>query len=230
MNMILVTDSYAAADVAQFLIAKDIDLAGATFANGYAGNVNQAGLVISENLLGEYRFDFTGAAADGETLSIAGVTFTFADTPAGPGTIDVAGGAVAQAALLVDAINNADANAAEAGSPTTYFEVTEADRDVLEDARIRAEVDADDDSLVKIYGAGRQIVANTVTNITGALNFLHSYYGKKGAIDLVVQDMQKVDMRPTDDRRGTNVFSHYLAGIKTFQDGAVQFLDVWILA
>ena len=36
-------------------------------------------------------------------------------------------------------------------------------------------------------------------------------------------------MRPTDDRRGTNVFSSYLAGVKTFADGAKKFLDVWVL-
>jgi hypothetical protein len=37
-------------------------------------------------------------------------------------------------------------------------------------------------------------------------------------------------MRPTADRRGTNVFSSYLAGLKTFADGAKKFLDVKISA
>jgi len=40
--------------------------------------------------------------------------------------------------------------------------------------------------------------------------------------------MKEVDMRKTDDRRGTNVFTHYLAGIKTFADGAKKFLCVKI--
>ena len=38
--------------------------------------------------------------------------------------------------------------------------------------------------------------------------------------------MKEVDMRITDDRRGTNVFSSYLGGIKLFADGAKKFLDV----
>jgi hypothetical protein len=37
-------------------------------------------------------------------------------------------------------------------------------------------------------------------------------------------------MRPTADRRGTNVFTSYLAGVKTFADGAKKFLDVLITA
>ena len=81
-------------------------------------------------------------------------------------------------------------------------------------------------------GSGRLTVSETLTDGTDAwtLNIIHAYYGKKGAIDLVVQDMKEVDMRPTADRRGTNVFSSYLAGIKTFADGAKKFLDVHIVA
>ena len=33
-------------------------------------------------------------------------------------------------------------------------------------------------------------------------------------------------MRKTADRRGVNVFSSYLAGIKTFTDGSKKFLNV----
>jgi hypothetical protein len=63
----------------------------------------------------------------------------------------------------------------------------------------------------------------------GHLTTLNCYYGKKGAIDLVVQDMKEVDIRPTADRRGNNIFSSYLAGIRTFTDGAKKFLNVKIL-
>ena len=78
-------------------------------------------------------------------------------------------------------------------------------------------------------GSGRLVLSETQTNASWATNFIHAYYGKKGAIDLVVQDMKEVDMRPTTDRRGKNIFSSYLAGIKTFADGAKKFLDVKIL-
>ena len=77
-------------------------------------------------------------------------------------------------------------------------------------------------------GSGRMIISKSCANLAITKNFIHCYYGKKGAIDLVVQDLKEVDMRPTADRRGTNVFSSYLAGIKTFADGAKKFLDVQI--
>ena len=81
-------------------------------------------------------------------------------------------------------------------------------------------------------GSGRMVISTSLTNTNHVLtrNFIHAYFGKKGAIDLVVQDLSPVDMRVTTDRRGTNVFSSYLAGIKTYADGAKKFLDVWIAA
>jgi hypothetical protein len=79
-------------------------------------------------------------------------------------------------------------------------------------------------------GSGRLIVSGTLTNTnnTWTKNYINAYFGKRGAIDLVIQDMKPVDMRITTDRRGTNVFSSYLAGIKTFTDGAKKFLNVKI--
>jgi hypothetical protein len=80
-------------------------------------------------------------------------------------------------------------------------------------------------------GGGRVLVSETFTDGTDTWtsNYLNCYYGKKGAIDLVVQDMKEVDIRPTADRRGNNIFSSYLAGIRTFTDGAKKFLNVKIL-
>jgi hypothetical protein len=77
-------------------------------------------------------------------------------------------------------------------------------------------------------GSGALTVTETLTNASDvwSLNCVHAYFGKKGAIDMVVQDMKEVDMRKTADRRGVNVFSSYLAGIKTFTDGSKKFLNV----
>jgi hypothetical protein len=77
-------------------------------------------------------------------------------------------------------------------------------------------------------GAGRITASKSGTNIGTPVSYINAYFGKKGAIDLVVQDMKEVDMRETADRRGTNVFTHYLAGLKTFADGKKKFLNVKI--
>jgi hypothetical protein len=223
MNMCLVLDSYAASDVTQYLLGKNIDLAGNVFANGYTGDVSNARLYVSENLKGETTLIVDVATAD-ETISIFGVVFTAKATPATAGEFDIAGSADAQGAIIANMING---SATGQNSATGYFEVSAADRAILTNAKVEATyVDATD--TLTIVSAGRPIFSTTMSGTTRS--FLHGYYGKMGAIDLVVQDTKEVDMRPTADRRGTNVFTSYLAGIKTFADGAKKFLDVHIAA
>ena len=221
-NMVLVVDSYAASDITQYLLGKSIDLAGAVFKNGYTGDISNAQMYVSENLTGEVTQVVDIATAD-ETVSILGVVFTAKATPAVAGEFDVAASTDAQGAIMANMING---SATGQDSASGYFEVSAADRKVLSDAKVVATyVDATD--TLTITAAGRIIFSTTMSG--AVTNKLHCYFGKKGAIDLVVQDMKEVDMRPTADRRGTNVFSSYLAGIKTFADGAKKFLDVWIL-
>lgn len=225
-NMAFVVDSYAASDIEQYLMTKDFDIMGSTFKNGYAGPVRGAVVYVSEQLTGEVTLTWSGVATDTQTVTLNGVVFTSKATPAVAGEFDVAASAAAQATIFGDMVNNAAGYAAGAGSATNYFEFSQANRDILAEAGITASVAG---AVVTIRSkSGRLTVTEGQTNAAFTNNMIHAYYGKKGAIDLVVQDMSPVDMRPTADRRGTNVFSSYLAGIKTFADGAKQFLDVKI--
>ena len=221
-NMALVVDSYLAADIEQYLMGKDIDIAGSVFKNGYAGVVRNAVMYVSENLQGEVSQVVDVATAD-EFLTINGVTFTAKAVPSVAGEFDIAAGADAQGAILANAINGASTGQDSAAG---YFEVSAANRAILTNAEVSATyVDATD--TLTVTAAGRIIYS---TDLSGAtVKWLNCYFGKKGAIDLVVQDLSPVDMRKTDDRRGTNVFSSLLAGIKTFSDGSVKFLRVKIL-
>lgn len=226
-NMALVVDSYAASDISQFIISKNIDLAGSVFKNGYAGDVSTAQMYISENLSSSAVMSIATNPTAGDTFSINGVTWTFRAVPSLPGEIDLGANVDATRVLVAAAIGNTNDYAAGAGSATAYFEVSAVNRALI--AGVTAVDDADaDTTTVTGVGTGRLTVAETFTAIADAwsLNTLNAYYGKKGAIDLVIQDIKPVDMRKTDDRRGTNVFSSYLAGIKTFADGAKKFLHV----
>lgn len=229
-NMIMVVDSYAASDITQYLMGKNIDLAGSVFKNGYGGDISNARMYISENLLGEAVLGMATNPTANDTVTINGVTFTFVAVPAAAGQIDIGASADATRVLLERAINNTGAYAAGAGSATDYFEISAANRAILDEAGIVA-VDTAASDILTVTGRGRLTVSETFTagGDSWTKNFLHCYFGKRGAIDLVVQDLSPVDMRKTDDRRGTNVFSSYLAGIKTFADGAKKFLDVHIL-
>jgi hypothetical protein len=219
-NMAFVVDSYLASDIEQYLMGKDIDIAGSVFKNGYAGVVRNAVLYVSENLAGEVSLVVDVATAD-ETVTINGVTFTAKASPASAGEFDVAGSADAQGQIMVDMINGT-------GTPgaSSYIELSAANRAILQSANIEASYDTGTDTLT-ILGGGRIIFSTTMSGTV--VKWLNCYFGKKGAIDLVVQDMSMVDMRQTSDRRGTNVFSSYLAGIKTFADGAKKFLRVKVI-
>lgn len=229
-NMVFVVDSYAAADIEQYLLSKDIDIASAVFKNGYAGPVRNGQLYISEQLPGQATLTFSGVNVDTKVITINGVTFTSMATPATgtPGSWDVVGTAELAAALFADAVNNKEGYAPAAGLATTYFELTAANRAILNNAGITATVAG---AVVTIRSrSGRMVLAEDETNAAFTNEAVCAYYGKRGAIDLVVQDMKKVDVRETADRRGVNVFTHYLAGIKTFADGKGKFLKVLIKA
>lgn len=224
-NMALVVDSYAAADIEQYLMGKDIDIAGSVFKNGYSGVVRNAQLYVSEQLPGQVTLTLAAAATADDTFTINGVVFTAKAAPNVAGEFDVENSAANQAATLVLAINGT-------GTPgvDTYIELSAADRATLTNAGISATADG---AVLTIRSrSGRISVSETFTDAGSVFsnNALCAYFGKKGAIDLVVQDTKEVDMRPTADRRGTNVFTSYLAGVKTFADGSKKFLRVLIAA
>lgn len=227
-NMVLVVDALAASDITQYLLGKNIDLAGSTFRNGYTGPVHNAEMYISENLTGEVVVGIATNLTADDTIVVEGVTFTCKAAPSAAGEFDLAGSADATRAIIANAINNSSTGQ---DSATGYYQVSTADQNTLRNKDISAVNDDTADTLT-IYGRGRLTVTETFTATADGVtsNKLHAYYGKRGAIDLVVQDMKEVDMRPTSDRRGYNIFSSYLAGIKVFSDGAKKFLDVHINA
>ena len=221
-GMVLVADSYAMADIEQYLLAKDINLADATFVNGYAGPIRGATAYVSEALTGEVIVDTATQPANNDAITVGDLTFTFVTT------LGSTEGNVLRGSNADDARDNFIAAVTRgAGAGTTYVAFTGDDLDTQEDMLLSTVTYAGGNVGVRSAGSGRLDVSSSQGDLV-VHNFIHAYYGKRGAIDLVVQDMSPVDMRPTDDRRGTNVFSSYLAGIKTFSDGAVQFLDVWI--
>jgi hypothetical protein len=221
-NLALVVDSYAASDVAQYLLGKNIDLAGAVFKNGYTGDISNAQVYVSEKLKSTAVLTSTSTYSDGETIVINGVTFTMKTslTPAA-GEILIGG---------TETISNTNIAALITTPGTTTANgvaLSTANQALVSGI---TGVGAAHTVTLTGVGTGRLVLAETCANMSVTSNYIHAYFGKKGAIDLVVQDIKEVDMRKTADRRGTNVFTSYLAGLKTFADGSKKFLDVWIAA
>lgn len=225
-NLCMVVDSYAASDMSQFLLGKNIDLAGAVYANGYTGSVSNAEVYVSENLTGEAVLSMATEPTANDTVTINGVVFTFVASPTLPGDVDLGGSADATRANLVALINDPATTTAGGVALSAADQLV-----ILDDLKLVATNNNTANTMTIVgTGSGAMVVSETFTDATDAWtkNFIHAYFGKKGAIDAVMQDLKEVDMRETSDRRGTNVFSSYLAGIKTFADGAKKFLDLKI--
>lgn len=222
-NLAFVVDSYGASDVAQYLLGKQFDIVTAVFKNGYTGDISNAQVYVSEKLKATAKLLSTADYGNTETITINGVVFTFVTTIGSTAGNVLRGVSEAATMAALVALVNAPAT-------TTANGVALSAADQATMAGITAATDASHTVTFTGVGTGRLVLAETAANGSWDKNYIHAYFGKKGAIDLVIQDIAPVDMRPTTDRRGTNVFSSYLAGLKTFADGAKKFLDVWIAA
>lgn len=227
-NLVWVIDSYGISSLTQFILSKDVDLTAATFRNGFVGNVAGAQVFVSENLTGEAVLSLATNVTADDTISIGGVTFTAKAIPSLPGEFDISGTVDGTRAIITNAING---SATGKDSATGYFEVSAANRATLTALRIVATNDDINNIMTVVAkGSGRLVVAETLTDVTDtwSKNFIHSYFGKKGAIDVVVQDKVDVEMRPEPKQRTDNILADALYGYKTFNDGSQQFLDMMI--
>lgn len=224
-NLAFVTDSFGAAQMTQYLLGKSIDLAGSVYANGYTGDVSSAQMYVSENLTGTASLFLATQPTDGDTVTINGVTFTFKTVLGTTAGNVLIGASAATARVNLAALINTPGTSTAQG-----VALSAANQIALTSTYKIAATDVVASTKITIVGtgSGALTVTETLTNASDvwSLNCVHAYFGKKGAIDMVVQDMKEVDMRKTADRRGVNVFSSYLAGIKTFTDGSKKFLNV----
>lgn len=225
-NLVFVIDGYGASDVVQYLLGKNINFAESVFKNGYAGPIMTADLYTSENLTGQALLTTTGTFSDGEVVTVAGITMTMKTAlSTGP---SVAGEVLIGANAAASLTNLASAFNLGAGSGTTYTPVSVQNQVKLVDT-LRLVATATTTTLKLVgTGSGRMVVAKTATNAVFTYSLLHAYFGKKGAIDVVIQDQVDMEMRDEPKQRATNILSDMLYGIKTFFDGAQQFLDVWV--
>ena len=229
-SLALVIDSYAGSVVEQYVMSKNIDLAAAAFKNGYAGPVGGAELYLSENLLAEAVITMASNPSNGETFSINGYAFTFVDViGTTPGNVLIESGVDATRDNLIDAIHQTSGTAG-----TKYVAWTDVDPGYVQSNWVDLQLAATDDDVANTItivgtGSGRLSFGGNAT-YTVTSNFVHSYYGKKGAIDVVIQDLAEVEMVDDPYQRAKIIRADAIYGIKTFADGKPQFLDVKVAA
>ena len=223
-SLALVLDSYGGSIIEQYVMSKNIDLAAAEFKNGYAGPVGGADLYLSENLLGEAVITMASNPTNGQTFSLNGYIYTFV-TSLGttPGNVLIEAGVDATRDNLISAFHQDTAT-------TKYVPWTDADPNYDQSNWVDLQIaGVDDDTADTITitgtGSGRLVFGGTAT-YTVTKNLVHAYYGKKGAIDVVIQDLAEMEMVDDPYQRAKIVRADAIYGIKTFSDGKPQFLDV----
>lgn len=226
-NLKFVTDSYAMSIAEQYLMGKNIDIAAATFKNGYAGPMGGADTYVSENLTGTAVLSIATQPTDGDTVTINGVVFTFKTTLGSTaGNVAIAGSADAARLNLSELIN------APGTTDAGQVALSAANQLLFTDTyRFTATDDAAANTLTLVgIGSGRITASETLTDATDAWtkNYINCYYGQKGGIDLVIQDWVEWETLRSEHRRADIYRGDVIFGLKTFADGAKRFLNVKI--
>lgn len=226
-NVCWVLDPFSLSQIAQFPIGKDITNENTIFKNGFSGNLFGAEVYVSNNLTGEAVLSIATTPTDGDTIVIGGVTFTFKTTLGSTaGNIAIGGSADAARLNLSELIN------APGTTDAGQVALSAADQITIADTLRLTATDSASANTMTIIGIGssRLTLSETLTDATDAwtANFVHCYYGQKGAIDVAVQDQPEMEMREEPKQLTTNIFNNVVAAVKTFSDGANYFLDVMI--
>jgi hypothetical protein len=225
VNPVWVLDPYSLAQISQFPIGKDITSENTVFKNGFSGNLYGADVYVSSNLTGEATLVFTGNSVNAETVTIGGVAFQGVTTIG-----STAGNFLVSASDSTTGVTNL-AGLLNAPSTTSANQValSAANQIIISDVLgITATATSATVLTIVARGSSRLTLSETQTNATWATNFVHCYYGLKGAIDVAIQDQPVMEMREEPKQLTTNIFNDVVAAVKTFTDGTQKFLDVKI--
>lgn len=87
---------------------------------------------------------------------------------------------------------------------------------------------------LEIRGAGYAAVTETLTDATDtwttAKDVQHLLFGRKGAVDVVIQKDPNVQLKDVSNMTGANAVLWNLFGWKVFAEGAAELVDVCVLA
>ena len=188
----------------------DAALRGTLKGMGYLGTWGNFNIFVSNNVAHSNEVTVSSLAA-ADTLTVNGVTITFAAAPA------AAGECKPTLAALKGMINGVMATAGD------YVEFDAADRAKLLAVNAKA---IDDGTDVTIVTAGHVAYAQSGVTLGGEI--AHCWAGQYGCSDMVIQKDVAVQKNKEPKKTGYNYLCWTLYGIKTFTEGAKRCIDVLV--
>lgn len=225
-SLCTVVDPFTFQKIGQGALGNTFQVADEVYKRGYKGEFNGTSLYVSANLTGTCTLNFATNPTANDTITIAGVTWTYKAVPSAAGEIDIGADAAATLLLTVAAVNNANNYAAGAGSATAYFEVSKANRAKLAGLSV-AQVST---TMVLTSLRGYRPVSSAMTAAAddwGDFSVTTLVMAKK-AIDMVLQKNVSLAIR-----EGTGLAMKYTTwgkfGVKTFTEGADRIAKVPVI-
>jgi len=220
-----VVDHKIASLIAQSNVANGFKNSDDALTNGFRGDFAGLDIFVSENLKASASLAIATNLTADDTIVINGVTMTAKAVPSVAGEFDIAASAALTVDNIVALINNSDNNLPSAGSATTYFEFTQADRAKIDNTRVVA---TDNTTAIGLTGAGRMTLAETLTDATDGFGSqtLLSFCGKMGTTDIVMQSGPTIEQRLEPKNLSTNFLAHILYGVKMFDEGKKRSLEL----
>ena len=188
----------------------DAALRGTLKGMGYLGTWGNFNIFVSNNVAHSNLVTVSSLAA-ADTLTINGVTITFAAAPAN------AGECKPTAAALIGMINGVMASAGD------YVDFSADDRAKLLAVNASAVANGSD---VEIVTAGSVTYAQSGVTLGGEI--AHCWAGQYGCTDMVIQKDVAVQKNKEPKKTGYNYLCWTLYGIKTFTEGAKRCIDVLV--
>lgn len=200
-------------------------------ATAFGDGVNTRGVIVnlfgwdllySNNLRWTATLGMATQVTEGDTVTIAGVVFTFNATPSGAGSVDIGSTAAVSVDNLVAAINDAGTVG------TTYIQLSAENRWLLRDKRGIVATDAT--TSITFVGYGDIVVSETLTAAADvwSAELQGSLFCIKGCVDIIVQIPPKIETVRDPDQFSDIVKSLLGYGKKTYADGAREMVYVKI--
>lgn len=198
--------------------------------NGHIGLFENFEMYHTNNLSWTARLEMGTKPIDGDTIVINGVTLTFKDTiGTTAGNVMICDSGVPETLDNLVLALTTPGTSITTGADAGYVAVSAANQ------RLLANITAYDGTTylgIEKTGASYCVVSETLTAgadiWTANKQIQHNLFGRKGAIDLVIQKYANMNAWHRDGYIGYDIVTWQMYGIKTFDEGDAELVDLQI--